>query len=245
MAERKYDIPDEFLEAADKFVALANEMGENVSRDWVRAVMMYATARYNAFTWITRESRRGRPSTRPPRTSATSTRRCSARTSRRSNPCIAPRRERSRSEPHAGHRQQELLVLVAAPLAGHEARRPGVRRTPRAAQPAGHEGPDPAPLSQRPRAVPGRRRARGVGLAGDLRVRQRAVRRRQPLAARRGGARPRAVRDRRDALGLRGAAHPYVDGHPRAPPGPRGRRGTPGRTSAPTSRASSPSGPTA
>lgn len=53
MAERKYDIPDEFLEAADKFVALANEMGEDVSRDWVRAVMMYATARYNAFTWIT------------------------------------------------------------------------------------------------------------------------------------------------------------------------------------------------
>ena len=53
MAARKYDIPDEFLEAADKFVALANEMGEDVSRDWVRAVMMYAAARYNAFTWIT------------------------------------------------------------------------------------------------------------------------------------------------------------------------------------------------
>ena len=53
MAARKYDIPDEFLEAADKFVALANEMGDSVSRDWVRAVMMYATARYSAFTWIT------------------------------------------------------------------------------------------------------------------------------------------------------------------------------------------------
>ena len=53
MAARKYDIPDEFLEAADRFVALANEMGEDVSRDWVRAVMMYAAARYNAFTWIT------------------------------------------------------------------------------------------------------------------------------------------------------------------------------------------------
>ena len=59
MAERKYDIPDEFLEAADKFVALANEMGENVSRDWVRAVMMYATARYNAFTWITGDEQPG------------------------------------------------------------------------------------------------------------------------------------------------------------------------------------------
>ncbi|MGZ9029721.1 MAG: DUF3144 domain-containing protein [Burkholderiaceae bacterium] len=53
MADPKYDIPDEFLEAADRFVALANEMSENVSRDWVRAVMMYATARYSAFTWLT------------------------------------------------------------------------------------------------------------------------------------------------------------------------------------------------
>ena len=53
MAAGKYELPDEFLEAADKFVALANELGENVSRDWVRAVMMYATARYTAFTWIT------------------------------------------------------------------------------------------------------------------------------------------------------------------------------------------------
>lgn len=59
MAERKYDIPDEFLEAADKFVALANEMGENVSRDWVRAVMMYATARYSAFTWVTGDEQPG------------------------------------------------------------------------------------------------------------------------------------------------------------------------------------------
>ncbi|MGB3427419.1 MAG: DUF3144 domain-containing protein [Burkholderiaceae bacterium] len=59
MAERKYEIPDEFLEAADKFVALANEMSENVSRDWVRAVMMYATSRYNAFTWITGDEQPG------------------------------------------------------------------------------------------------------------------------------------------------------------------------------------------
>ena len=44
MAQRKYDLPDEFLEAADRFVSLANEMSENASRDWVRAVMMYAAA---------------------------------------------------------------------------------------------------------------------------------------------------------------------------------------------------------
>lgn len=55
MAAQKYEIPDEFLEAADKFVALANEMGEEVSPDWVRAVMMYAAARYNAFNWLTSE----------------------------------------------------------------------------------------------------------------------------------------------------------------------------------------------
>ena len=59
MAGGKYEIPDEFLEAADRFVSLANELGENVSRDWVRAVMMYATARYNAFTWITRDDGHG------------------------------------------------------------------------------------------------------------------------------------------------------------------------------------------
>jgi hypothetical protein len=59
MAGSKYEIPDEFLDAADRFVSLANELGENVSRDWVRAVMMYATARYNAFTWITRDDDSG------------------------------------------------------------------------------------------------------------------------------------------------------------------------------------------
>lgn len=59
MAERKYEIPEEFLDAADKFVALANQLGEEVNRDWVRAVMMYATARYNAFTWITRDDQPG------------------------------------------------------------------------------------------------------------------------------------------------------------------------------------------
>ena len=55
MAGEKYEIPDEFLDAADRFVSLANEMGEDASRDWVRAVLMYAAARYNAVPWITRE----------------------------------------------------------------------------------------------------------------------------------------------------------------------------------------------
>jgi hypothetical protein len=55
MSPQKYEIPPEFLDAADRFVTLANEMGDEFSADWVRAVMMYAAARYNAFNWLTGE----------------------------------------------------------------------------------------------------------------------------------------------------------------------------------------------
>lgn len=55
MAGDKYEIPEEFLDAADRFVTLANELGEQYSPDWVRAVLMYAAARYNAFNWLTSE----------------------------------------------------------------------------------------------------------------------------------------------------------------------------------------------
>ncbi len=51
----RHDIPPEFLDAADQFVQLANALNEKYPRDWVRAAMMYATARYNAFVWLTRE----------------------------------------------------------------------------------------------------------------------------------------------------------------------------------------------
>jgi hypothetical protein len=51
----RHGIPAEFLDAADRFVQLANTLNETYPRDWVRAAMMYATARYNAFTWLTRE----------------------------------------------------------------------------------------------------------------------------------------------------------------------------------------------
>ena len=51
--QRSYELPAEFLEAADRFVALANEVGESHAHDWVRAVLMYAAARYNAFSWLT------------------------------------------------------------------------------------------------------------------------------------------------------------------------------------------------
>ncbi len=53
MARHDYELPAEFLDAADRFVAQANEMGADRSHDWVRAVMMYATARYSAFCWLT------------------------------------------------------------------------------------------------------------------------------------------------------------------------------------------------
>lgn len=55
MAETRHNIPPEFLDAADQFVQLANQLNERYPRDWVRAVLMYAAARYNAFVWITRE----------------------------------------------------------------------------------------------------------------------------------------------------------------------------------------------
>ena len=49
-------MPPEFFDAADRFVTLANELGDANPRDWVRAVLMYAAARYNAFTWLTRDT---------------------------------------------------------------------------------------------------------------------------------------------------------------------------------------------
>ena len=53
--QTRHNIPPEFLDAADEFVQLANKFNENYPREWVRAVMMYATARYNAFVWVTRD----------------------------------------------------------------------------------------------------------------------------------------------------------------------------------------------
>ncbi len=55
MTATRHNIPPEFLDAADQFVQLANQLNEKYPRDWVRAAMMYATARYNAFVWITRD----------------------------------------------------------------------------------------------------------------------------------------------------------------------------------------------
>ena len=50
---RNYELPAEFLDAAERFVGLANEVGESRAPDWVRTVLMYAAARYNAYSWLT------------------------------------------------------------------------------------------------------------------------------------------------------------------------------------------------
>jgi hypothetical protein len=59
MKARDYEIPEDFQAAADRFIELANEIAGDASRDWVRAVLMFAAARYNAFTWITRDDTPG------------------------------------------------------------------------------------------------------------------------------------------------------------------------------------------
>ena len=55
--ETRHGIPPEFLDAADEFVQLANRMADAHAREWVSAAMMYATARFNAFAWLTREEK--------------------------------------------------------------------------------------------------------------------------------------------------------------------------------------------
>jgi hypothetical protein len=55
MSQTRHGIDPEFLDAADRFVQLANELNDQYPRDWVRAALMYAAARYNAFVWLTRE----------------------------------------------------------------------------------------------------------------------------------------------------------------------------------------------
>ncbi len=55
--ETRHDMAPEFLDAADEFVQLANRMTDSHSREWVAAAMMYATARFNAFAWLTREDK--------------------------------------------------------------------------------------------------------------------------------------------------------------------------------------------
>ncbi len=54
MAQRDYELPEN-LDAADRCVTLANEPGADRFHAWARAIMMYARARYNAFSGLTRD----------------------------------------------------------------------------------------------------------------------------------------------------------------------------------------------
>lgn len=55
--ETRHDIEPQFLDAADAFVQMANQMTDSYSREWVAAAMTYATARFHAFAWLTREDK--------------------------------------------------------------------------------------------------------------------------------------------------------------------------------------------
>ena len=55
--ETRHGIPAEFIDAADQFVQLANKMTDSYSREWIATTMVYATARFNAFAWLTREDK--------------------------------------------------------------------------------------------------------------------------------------------------------------------------------------------
>lgn len=61
MAQTRHNMPPEFLDVADEFVQLANKYSDRYARDWVRAAMMYAAARFNAFAWLTREDNPAQP----------------------------------------------------------------------------------------------------------------------------------------------------------------------------------------
>jgi hypothetical protein len=55
MAQRDFELREEFRDAADRFVTRANELGADRAHDWVRTVMMYATSRDNVLSWLTRD----------------------------------------------------------------------------------------------------------------------------------------------------------------------------------------------
>src|SRR4051794_15926952 len=72
-------------------------------------------------------------------------------------------------------RQQELLVLVVAPVARPETDHRGVRGSRHPALPAEHAGDDPQILALRPGAGAQARRGDGVGKPGRLRISRRGV----------------------------------------------------------------------
>src|SRR5829696_6302138 len=120
---------------------------------------------------------------------------------------------------HAGDRQQELFLVVAARLADGQGCRHRVRGDRGASGPAGDAADDPQALALGARAGAAASRPRGVGIAGDRRIPQRPQARGGPVAGGGGGARPCPLDLDRDACGLFRAARQDADEHPRVLPG--------------------------
>lgn len=55
MSDPQSITPEQFSDMVDRFITLANEIGNTLPRARVNAAFMFAAARYNAFNWSFRE----------------------------------------------------------------------------------------------------------------------------------------------------------------------------------------------
>ena len=55
--QTRHGIPPEFLAATAGFVQVANRLADSCSNEWVAAATPCASARFNAFAWLTRTDR--------------------------------------------------------------------------------------------------------------------------------------------------------------------------------------------
>ena len=55
MSEERREVPQEFYDVVDRFIDLANSLGQDWPRSRVSATIMFAAARYNAFNWLNRD----------------------------------------------------------------------------------------------------------------------------------------------------------------------------------------------
>src|SRR5919201_1054830 len=142
----------------------------------------------------------------------------------------APQGLSGRSHAEDRRRKQEVLLLVAARLAGAQARRRSVRGDRRPSRHAGHGAAHPEVLAERSRSGAHRRRRHRLGLSGDRRVPPREVSRQASLAEGCGAARPCPFGGCGNALRLCQPAQRLLDEDPPAvslqasPPGDAGGR---------------------